>query len=596
LAVCSLHAHASVLPGFTRGSFFGEQIRREQILDARVVINAPSSESFDPAKPTQLIFYALPNGNTIEQTMGCEKADGIDWHYDIQHIAAQTRRLREIDHEHNIVIAYLQANKKSWPAWRKEHGEVYDKLIRQMVDQVASRVPVQQLDIVLSGHSGGGSFIFGYINGGEAIDSRISRIAFLDANYAYSDDEHHGEKLLAWLKDSRQRRLIVIAYNDRNITIDGKPVVSATGGTWRASHRMIEYFKTLDHGIEREFETFSGLDGQIRFFIHPNPQNKILHTILVGEMNGFLEAITLGTSLESAWGTFGGPRAYEKWIQTPFATTRPTTAPTNLDLSARRADAPAGHAFMQQIDSLAPKERDAAYIEQILGGNVPDFLRRFATVRAYAKLEDGATHWIEYRVLLDYLAIGSDDDFVRVPMTPMTAQHIADALRCSLPTRKMVDDIYEASQIKLAPQPLTEKREATATFVQSNDLIQSQLKEVSPNAQPGGLIAGIKKDVVITNRLSEKANHVAIYGWHKLDGEAIQPLTIVHISPYVDYSHGIRLVSLDVLVDGKPTKLVDVLRDPRLCPLVSDELPSTIVRYPEEWPPLPTARSTHTSR
>src|SRR5207253_1071838 len=82
------------------------------------------------------------------------------------------------------------------------------------------------------------------------------------------------------------------------------------------------------------------------------------------------------------------------------------------------------------------------------------------------------------------------------------------------------------------------------TFVQNNDLIQSQLKELTPNAQLGALIAGIKKDVVITNRLGEKPNHVAIYGWHKLDGDPIQPLTIVHISPYVDYSHGIRLVSL----------------------------------------------------
>jgi len=41
-----------------------------------------------------LILYALPNGNTIEQTKGRRVAEGLDWHFGIQHIAAQTRYLR----------------------------------------------------------------------------------------------------------------------------------------------------------------------------------------------------------------------------------------------------------------------------------------------------------------------------------------------------------------------------------------------------------------------------------------------------------------------------------------------------------------------
>jgi hypothetical protein len=57
-------------------------------------------------------------------------------------------------------------------------------------------------------------------------------------------------------------------------------------------------------------------------FVHPNPENKILHTALVGDMNGLLHVATLGTPHESDWGTFGGPRAYTKWIQP-----EPTIAP-----------------------------------------------------------------------------------------------------------------------------------------------------------------------------------------------------------------------------------------------------------------------------
>ena len=123
--------------------------------------------------------------------------------------------------------------------------------IRQLVDTIASEIPGKP-SIALTGHSGGGSFITGYINSADAIDARITRIAYLDANYSYDDEQHHGDKLLAWLKGDPKRHLIVIAYDDRNITLNGKPVVSATGGTWRASHRMIDRF-SKDVDMPRAF-------------------------------------------------------------------------------------------------------------------------------------------------------------------------------------------------------------------------------------------------------------------------------------------------------------------------------------------------------
>src|SRR5688500_8569883 len=109
MAVCTVAAAASI-PGFEKSEHFDEQVREEKLdSGVRVVFNAPSAASFDPAKPTQFVIYTLPNGNTIEQTLGCKLVEGLDWHYDIQHIAAQTRRLREIDRQRNIVIACLEA-------------------------------------------------------------------------------------------------------------------------------------------------------------------------------------------------------------------------------------------------------------------------------------------------------------------------------------------------------------------------------------------------------------------------------------------------------------------------------------------------------
>jgi hypothetical protein len=66
---------------------------------------------------------------------------------------------------------------------------------------------------------------------------------------------------------------------------------------------------------------------------------------------------------------------------------------------------------------------------------------------------------------------------------------------------------------------------------------------------------------------------VAIYGWHKPDGKPIQPLYTGHVDWYVDYSHGIRLVSRTVTLDGKERDLFDVLADPKTCAIVGEDQP-----------------------
>ena len=85
------------------------------------------------------------------------------------------------------------------------------------------------------------------------------------------------------------------------------------------------------------------------------------------------------------------------------------------------------------------------------------------------------------------------------------------------------------------------------------------------------LISGHMKDVVLSNRLFERPDRVAIYGWHRLDGRPIQPLSTVHGVRYADYSHGIRLVWNEVRVDGVSRSIYDVLADSKLAPVLSDE-------------------------
>jgi hypothetical protein len=162
-----------------------------------------------------------------------------------------------------------------------------------------------------------------------------------------------------------------------------------------------------------------------------------------------------------------------------------------------------------------------------------------------------------------------------MPVTPHLAQNIADILGCVLPTRKMVDDIYRSAHVKLEPQPLTEERESLATFLKHHRLVQQTWHDWRPQQ----LVAGSKKDIVVTNRLLERPGRVAIYGWHKKDGTPIQPLTTVHVDWYVDYSHGVRLIDQWCQVDGQPRLVEEVWRDSNLWPLLSDEGPIEAKKY-----------------
>jgi hypothetical protein len=277
----------------------------------RVLIDRPDPLPID--KPVLLVFYALPNGNTIEQTIGKIPRPGDDWHFDIQHIGAQTQFIREVMTSRSLVVAYLENDLKSWPTWRKVHG---DGAIAPILDAVRSKFAAEKTRIVLAGHSGGGSLIFGNLNELTTISDSIERIAFLDANYAYETDRHR-DKLVAWLKASDRHFLCVLAYNDAVAVLDGKSFVSEAGGTWGKSRLMIQDLDSLisiNETIQLERKRFQALGGRVEFLLTENPDRKILHTVQV-EKNGFIEAMLSGTNLEGVGYTYMGDRAYSRFLK-----------------------------------------------------------------------------------------------------------------------------------------------------------------------------------------------------------------------------------------------------------------------------------------
>ena len=227
-----------------------------------------------------------------------------------------------------------------------------------------------------------------------------------------------------------------------------------------------------------------------------------------------------------------------------------------------------GAMFLKKTAHFSYRYREKALLTQLRRGNIPDFLRNLAPVHLEGSV-DGVPQKATIFVMKDYLSIGSDHDWVRIPMSPITAQKIADHYGFILPTTKMVDAIYEQAQIKLEPEAFKPTMQMTGNmyFLQHHEHIEKKLKGYDQKS----LIAGHKKDVVLSNRLFSKKKRVAIYGWHRGKGDPIQPLSLVHKDVYADYSHGIRLVAKTMLLNGRKIPTVEVLMDPRYSVLLSNE-------------------------
>lgn len=249
----------------------------------------------------------------------------------------------------------------------------------------------------------------------------------------------------------------------------------------------------------------------------------------------------------------------------------------HLLIPSRDPGSVTGSAFIKNNIKLNGAIRENNILNEFLGGNIPDFLRNFVPINI-----SNGNNTITYVVMPDVLSIGSNEDYVRMPMNPLTAQSIADQYDCTLPTKKMVHDIWQASSIKLSPlpwgPPYDDSMSHTDRIGIHNDRIQHQLLGQDTKS----LISGHKKDVVLTNKLSPKnlKKRVAIYGWIQPNGQPIQGLNSdSHADNYADYSHGIRLIAKDVMVNGLPMRINDVFSGGKLSSLISDEGNLLFQRY-----------------
>ncbi|NEU10069.1 hypothetical protein GZH53_17215 [Flavihumibacter sp. R14] len=258
-----------------------------------------------------------------------------------------------------------------------------------------------------------------------------------------------------------------------------------------------------------------------------------------------------------------------------------------LHLKARSRNALSGSAFAASISdsTLSIDSREERIYKEIHSGNVPGFYRDLIQVSDTAVIK-GKRHTIKYFVLPDFLTIGSDSDYFYCPMRPALAQRVADLLKCSLPTRKVSDQVYRQAQVKLIPLPIPPTKAMTTVpvFIRHNGMVAQQRDSVLSDHRRT-LVAGNKKDIVISNKIytPDHKSHVVIYGWHRPGGKAIQPLYNGHDAGWADYSHGVRLVQQRIWVDGKKTTVSKVLRSADLNGLLSDEGIIDRPYYPKQF-------------
>lgn len=260
-----------------------------------------------------------------------------------------------------------------------------------------------------------------------------------------------------------------------------------------------------------------------------------------------------------------------------------------LRLPSRPNDAADGSILGAVLRPLPLREREDRIYREITAGNVPSFLRDLQPVTIQETV-NGSTWTVTLYITPDYLALGSDADYVLMPMTPILAQRLADTLGACLPTRKIVTKIWQVALVKLAPEsiPPSAAMVTVPVFLAHNDMIWSQRGTSLMQFPLGCLVAGHKKDVILSNRIATQPDKVVIYGWHQLNGQPIQPLYSGHANWYADYSHGIRLLYEECYVNGNWERVVDILSDAERYSILSDEAgPMVQPHYPVDLSDYP---------
>lgn len=226
---------------------------------------------------------------------------------------------------------------------------------------------------------------------------------------------------------------------------------------------------------------------------------------------------------------------------------------------------------------LSGNAREDFVFQQVVNGNVPDFMRMPVTIQLGI---NGMSAQLD--VAPDYLCLGTNESYFYAQCNIATAQRIADICDAMLPTSRIVDEIWKQATVRMGPKPWGPPYDATMfsserLLNQSTKLLMQRQGYENPL---GELTAGHFKDYILVPRMAQKKDRTCIYGWHKRDGNPIQPVQLdFHELTYVDYSQCPRLISKRIIVDGVIHAMSEVMASSRWSVVLKNG-PSDISRVP----------------
>jgi hypothetical protein len=220
------------------------------------------------------------------------------------------------------------------------------------------------------------------------------------------------------------------------------------------------------------------------------------------------------------------------------------------------------------VEASNEHARHRLVLEQIAEQNMPDSWDDWVTVTVTGR--KGAV--VEFEVSPHGLRIGTDQDWVEVPLDGPHSAAAAEILGVRLATAWMVDEIYDAARSEgrvvhyfAATQianslgyadwnpnaPDGEKMRSPEFFEQRSLLLRKWLRE--HEVDDSTLASGYFKSVVPPIDGVTRKGGLEMIGGHDSIGEPIQPLSGgFHVRTFFDYSQNIRFVKALLRVDGRP--------------------------------------------
>jgi hypothetical protein len=242
----------------------------------------------------------------------------------------------------------------------------------------------------------------------------------------------------------------------------------------------------------------------------------------------------------------------------------------------------------------APSARDAFILDAVRKGQAEI---RWAPVRSSFK-----EHQAEFRVFADAMKIGG----IRVNLTAIGQQHVADQLGCMLLTLMMADLLWSQRQVELRPVELSKTQHdiqvmsTVERMVLHSRTIDEMIRALPQ--PPEGIVSTVGKHWIINDVLAQPkklaAKAAMNYGWNNRAAgnvcatpagvlppggppcRVVQDPGTFHNFSHLDYSQTCTLMDGTCTVDGQTMSVAKLLQDPVLSHLASSTGPMKVLRQP----------------